>query len=390
MWPHPLSGVPSLTRPDGRSEQKAPSQSPGAGHRLAAIVDSSDDAIISKSLDGTILTWNRAAERLFGYSAGEVIGRSIKMLIPPALHAEEDAILARIRAGQRVEHYDTRRERKDGGVIEISLAVSPIVDGSRRIVGVSTIARDVTERNRAQRELERLKGELEARVRERTNDLQAVVRDLEAFNYTVSHDLRTPLRAISGFAKLLLASLPKGEERRYAQYMLEGATEMSRIVDGLLRLSRINAKALAREPVDITALAQTILQRLEREHPERRVAATVQPGLVAHADPALVEVTMENLLANAWKFTAGRNPGSIHVGRRIHEGRSAFFVEDDGIGFSATDAERLFQPFQRLRPEEFEGNGIGLATVRRIVHAHGGGIAAEGEPGRRATLYFWL
>jgi signal transduction histidine kinase len=244
---------------------------------------------------------------------------------------------------------------------------------------------------REQAALKRLNAELEARVAQRTQELSFTNRELETFSYSVSHDLRTPLRAIDGFSQALLEDEgerigPEGQE--HLRRMRAAAGRMGQLIDDLLHLSRVGRTELAREPVDLGALAQEVAAELQRREPGRRVHLEVQQPLRAQADPRLVRLLLENLLQNAWKFTSRREEAHI----RVHgDGAGGYVVEDDGVGFDMAYAGKLFSPFQRLhRASEFPGTGIGLATVQRIVHRHGGTLRAEGRVGEGARFSFTL
>lgn len=239
--------------------------------------------------------------------------------------------------------------------------------------------------------VEALNRELEDKVRERTKQLQSAIRELEDFAYSVSHDLRTPLRSVEGFADLVLTehaeSLPP-EARDDLLRVQRAGRRMADLIDDLLRLSRISRAGVHREEVDVTRAARSVAASMPARHPGREVEVRVAPGLRASADPALVDLLFEHLLSNAWKYTARREPAHVEVGRGSD---GAFFVRDDGCGFDMRFADKLFKPFQRLcDEEEFEGNGVGLATVARIVELHGGRVWAEAEPERGATFYFTL
>lgn len=217
--------------------------------------------------------------------------------------------------------------------------------------------------------------------------------DFEAFNYSVSHDLRAPLRPLEGFAAVLLSEYAAGLDDRARDYLgriRAAAVRMSQLIDDLLELSKISRTAVRRKPVDVGALATAILQELRVAEPEREVELSIAPHLAVEADARLVQIALENLLRNAWKFTRNRPRARIEIGARP-DGDHAFFVKDDGVGFDPAYAARLFQPFQRLhRATEFEGTGIGLAIVNRIVGAHGGRIWAESSPGSGACFCFTL
>ena len=244
------------------------------------------------------------------------------------------------------------------------------------------------------RELEQARGDLERRVEARTRDLAAANKELEAFSYSVSHDLRAPLRAIDGFSKVLLSNYAKTLDDRGRHYLdrVRAATQrMSELIDDLLGLARVGRKELARKEVDVSALAARVAAELARRDAERAVRVEIAPGLSAHADPQLLTIVLENLMGNAWKFTGKAAAARIEVGREVNGTGEAFYVRDNGAGFDMAYADKLFGAFQRLHLEsDFEGTGIGLVTVQRIVTRHGGRIWAEGAVGKGATFHFTL
>ena len=361
---------------------------------LAAVVDSSDDAIISKTLDGTITAWNSGAEKVFGYSSAEAVGRSLNMLLPPERANEESDILARIVRGESVEHFETVRLRKDGKRIDVSATISPIKDSSGAIVGASKIARDITERERAEEVIRQLNDELEQRVAERTAQLEAANQELEAFSYSVSHDLRAPLRHISGFSQLLVeefgATLAPGA-RHYLDRIQAGTQNMGVLVDELLHLARVGRHAVNRRRTKLNEVVEAVIAMLQPESGGRQVEWAISDLPEAECDPVLVRQIFQNLLSNALKFTRPRTHAVIEVSCQEHDGQPVFIVRDNGVGFSMKYVDKLFGVFQRLhRAEDFEGTGIGLATVQRIVHKHGGQVWAEGKLDQGAAFYFTL
>jgi len=362
--------------------------------RLAALVESSDDAIVSKSLEGIIETWNGGAERLYGYARSEVAGRSINLIVPPDRADEETAILRRIGAGERIPHFDTVRVRKDGTLVDVSLTIFPVRDASGQVIGASHVARDITERKRYENEIRSLNESLEQRVAERTEELAESNRELESFSYSVSHDLRAPLRSIDGFSRLLLEELSSTLDARSKERLERihaAAGRMGQLIDALLDLSRLNRTEMRREFASLSTLATHIVHELQRSMPQRHVEFAIQPGLTAFGDQRLLRILLENLLGNAFKFTSGKAKAVIRFGSTERDGTRVFYVQDDGVGFDMQYAGQLFVPFQRLHAKtKFEGTGIGLATVHRIVLRHGGRIWAEALPGAGATFYFTL
>jgi signal transduction histidine kinase len=259
-------------------------------------------------------------------------------------------------------------------------------------------ARQEAERARAyeahsRQALQQLTAELEERVARRTAELEAANEELEAFSYSVSHDLRAPLRGIDGFLRLVEEGTPELPERshRYLERARAASRRMAQLIDDLLQLARLSRLPLHRERVDVSALARGVVGELQAHEPERAVQLSVREGMVAVADGRLLKIALENLLGNAWKFS-GRTPGaSLEVGCQQQEGRTVFHVRDNGAGFDMAYAQHLFAPFQRLHEAtDFPGSGIGLATVQRIVRRHGGDIWAQSVPGAGATFFFTL
>ena len=351
--------------------------------QLASIVDSAHDAIIGKTLDGIILSWNRSAERIFGYSAEEAKGRPISILIPPDRSDEVPRILERVKRGERVEHYETVRRRKDGTLIDVSTTISPTRDETDKITGASTITSDNTERKRAQQLLN-----------QRTAELEAANKELEAFTFSVSHDLRAPLRHINGFSKILLEDFgpqldPAAKE--YLQRMYETAQYMGRLVDDLLHLARVGRQDLTVQIAGLNALVEEVISQLRTEAQDRQIDWQVGPLPFVACDPGLIKQVFANLLSNALKFARPRERAVIEVGQMNVDGQPVIFVRDNGIGFDMRYADKMFGAFQRLhRQEDFEGTGVGLAIVERIIHKHAGRVWAEAEVGKGATFYFTL
>ena len=361
---------------------------------MAAIVESSEDAIIGNTLDGVITSWNRGAENLFGYPAAEIIGQSILALLPPERIGEEKRIAGNILRGEPVKQLDTVRVRKDGTRIAVSVTISAIRNKEGRIVGASNIARDITGIKLNEARIQELNASLEQKVSERTAELTAANHELDSFAYAVSHDLRAPLRAMSGFSHALIEDYGgqlQGEAKQYLEQIDIASHKMNELVDGLLVLSRSTRGELQHDAVDLSALSERVLAELRQNDPGRQVAARVEPGLQVHGDSLMIEAVMRNLLGNAWKYTAHATEPVIRVYSEEQDGERRFCVADNGAGFDMIHANRLFQPFQRLhRQDEFPGIGIGLATVQRIVYRHGGTIEAQGKPGKGAVFCFSL
>jgi signal transduction histidine kinase len=257
-----------------------------------------------------------------------------------------------------------------------------------------TVLRARTERKRAEEEIRQLNTELEERVRQRTAQLETANQELESFSYSVSHDLRAPLRSIDGFSRILqedygdkLDAAGKDSLTR----VRAASQRMGHLIDDLLQLSRHTRSEMHRTQVNLSALARALADELQKTEPERRVEFMIEPNLVANADASLLRVVLENLLGNAWKFTGKQAAAKIEFGRTTRECASTFYVRDDGVGFNMGYADKLFGAFQRLHSTtDFPGTGIGLATVKRIIHRHGGRVWAESKPNQGATFYFTL
>jgi PAS domain S-box-containing protein len=509
-------------------------------NRLAAIVESSSDAIISKTLDGIITSWNTEAERLYGYDAAEAIGHPITMIVPPHLHEEVRGFLERVRNGERIPHAETVRIRKDGTSVDVAITISPIRGENGTIVGASTVARDLTERRNAERadrqsmelrqqmgaivdsaldcivsmghdatiiefnpaaertfgyrredvigrplaeliippslrqqhiagfanylrtgegpvlgkhvelramrrdgsefpvelsivrvnlpgppiftgfirditrrkqaeeererllerernallEVQRLNSELEDRVAERTAQLENAVEELEAFSYSVSHDLRAPLRAIDGFAGILEQELGPRLDTTSAPHLhtvRRQARRMGQLIDDLLAFAKLSRLPLSRRAVDVDALVRNCLEDLAPALADRECQFNIGELPPCQGDQALLQQVFFNLLANAVKFTVGRDVAHIEVGTLEGSSPTVYFVRDDGAGFDMAYKDKLFGVFQRLhREDEFEGTGVGLAMVERVVRRHGGKVWAEAAVGTGATFFLTL
>ncbi len=487
--------------------------------RLAAIVENSNDAIISRTLDGTILSWNAAAVRLLGYTAAEMIGKSIAIIMPPGTLDDHLTPASLLLQGGRIPPTEVLRRAKNGRLIDVLRSVSPIMSEAGEVVGAAVIMHDfserkraetalatktavlsatlenmtqgisvvgadrrllawnrrfiellafpqelfhdqitledlfrynaqrgeygpgdpeaqvcarverfmrreahafervrangtvleirgqpmpgggfvttytdITERKAAERALVQLNAELEQRVAERTAELERANSELEAFTYSVSHDLRSPLRAISGFSSIILAenrARLDAESADYLQRVVAAGKRMGLLIDDLLSLSRVSRQDVRRERFDYSALAADVVAALIQTHPGRNVRVSIQPDLSLDADPGLMRIVLENLVGNAWKFSAGAADALIEIGGERRDGVDVCFVRDNGAGFDMQHASQLFKPFQRLHDsKDFEGTGIGLSIVQRVIARHGGRVWAEGALGRGACFYF--
>ena len=379
---------------DRRRAEEALRRSQG---QLAGVIGSAMDAIISIDGEQRIVLFNTAAETMFRCPAEEAIGRSLNRFIPERFRSTHHGY---IQAFGRTNV--TKRSmgalspifglRTDGEEFPIEASISQLESDGQRLYTV--ILRDITERRRVEEEVSRLNADLEQRVAERTAELQAANNELEAFSYSVSHDLRAPLRAIDGFSLAILedyADKLDEEGRGYLEQVRGASQEMAHLIDALLHLARVTRSEIRRDVVNLSELAQVVVGDLQRRQPERDIAIKIEEGLITEGDRHLLRILLNNLLGNAWKFTLKRDRPEITLGQQQRDSETVYFIRDNGAGFDMAYAGKLFGAFQRLHgSSEFEGTGIGLATVQRIVHRHRGRVWAQSAVNRGATFYFTL
>lgn len=372
-----------------KKAQEALSQSE---ERYRAVVEQSTEGLYLVDGDTKrLLETNPALQNMLGYEAEELRSMELHEIVAHAREDVEANVERTLREGTRFIR-ERKYLRKDGSVVEVEIAASAINYSGKRVICAAI--RDITERKKAEEAIRALNEELEDRVRRRTAQLKAANEELEAFSYSVSHDLRAPLRAMTGFSRILLEDYCGELDEEGLDYLkrtLDAGERMGDLIDDLLDLSRLTRRRMRREEVDLSALARGVAEDLRRTEPERRARFDIAEGLSAKGDAGLLRVVMDNLLGNAWKFTRKEPEALIEFGAIEREGRSVYYVRDNGVGFDAAHAERIFDPFQRLHgDDEFEGTGVGLATVTRIVRRHGGTLWAEGQTGRGTTFYFVL
>jgi PAS domain S-box-containing protein len=389
-----IIGISSISR-DITGRKRAELELQESQARFSGIIGSAMDAIISVDVEQHITIFNEAAEKMFRCPAGEALGQPLERFIPARFReAHREHVAAFGRTGVTGRAMGNLRPlsglRADGEEFSIEASISHVEVGGQRTYTV--ILRDITERKRAEEQILQLNAELEQRVEERTVELTAANKELESFTYSVAHDLRAPLRHIDAFSKILADdcadSLPPGAQH-YLHNIRNSTAKMSQLVDDLLNLARVGRQELIRRPTPLSALVDEVIKDLKDETAGRKLEWHLQPLPAVECDPGLMKQVFANLLSNAVKYTRPRAVAVIEVGYRKLNGDSAVFIRDNGVGFSMKYADKLFGVFQRFhRAEEFEGTGVGLATVDRIVRKHGGHIWAEAAVDQGATFYF--
>ena len=371
------------------------------------LFDSAMAGVVSITPAGLITTVNPAFEQLVGYSAAELIqqrnirvfyldeelqvrARELTTQLARSVGPAESICLSSAMGIPEMREWTYRR--KDRSHVSVLVSISPLHDINGALTGFVVMAWDITERKKVREEIVRLNAELEGRVNRRTAEIERNAEDFQLLSYSVSHDLRQPLIAISGYIHRLKREVASSEGQRYLGRIAAGVEQVNIRADALIYFANLSRRRLQRVTIDLEQLANDEFQRLQREAPERQLLALVQPGLSVWADLALMTEAINELILNAWQFTAGRDQSIIEVGSKLGEqGETIYFVRDNGLGFDMAYVNTLFELFQRIEPiPGSAGQGLGLAKVKRIIARHGGKLWAESQINEGSVFYFTL
>ena len=360
--------------------------------RFRSLAESAPIGIYQLDLQGNALYANSRWSAMSGYSFEESSG--LRWL--QALHPDDRESARQHFRAAREQHtgtgFEFRFVQPSGRIVWCITRISPLFDRDGQLYGYVGSNEDITERKLAEQAIRELNESLEVQVRQRTEQLAATNRELESFTWSVSHDMRAPLRSIDGFANALAEDETERLSEQGKSYLVRirsGVARLNDLVNAFLQLSRLSSSELRRTDVDLTAMSEEILAELASQQPQRQLRRSIAAGLRIHADPAQLRILLTNLLSNAWKFSANQPASEIRVYGSEQNGETIYHIEDNGAGFDMAQVDKLFTPFQRLHTQsEFEGSGIGLATCRRIIQRHRGRIWGEATPGKGARFSF--
>ncbi|HEX8820978.1 MAG TPA: PAS domain S-box protein [Archangium sp.] len=380
---------------DTQGERQAQAERRRTEQHFQLIVEAAQEGIWTLDTENRTSYVNHYLADMLGYTVDEMMGRHVNDFMGEEARQKTTTNLERRRQGKSAIH-DTQLLHKEGRIIWVMMSSNPMCDEEGRYIGALAMVTDITRRREAEEQVRQLNTQLEKRIAERTAQLEFSNRELEAFAYSVAHDLRAPLRSISNFTLALTEDCTDQLDemgKDYIKRIRASAQRMSELIDGILSLSRVNRTEFVEEEVNLSNLARSISEHLQRWQPQRTARFTLQEGLVDRGDAQLLRSVLENLMGNAWKFTRERPVTEIEFGVIPSEDgkERVYFVRDNGAGFDMAFQNKLFGVFQRLHTQqEFEGNGVGLATVQRVVRRHGGRVWGEGKVDHGATFFFTL
>jgi PAS domain S-box-containing protein len=366
---------------------------------LSTTLQSITEAVIATDGAGRVRLFNRVAETLTGWTQEEARQRTLDEILALVDERTGAPLENPVRRALEERAPVTASERsalisRSGRLIAVEESAAPILDSYGQLLGGVLVLRDVTESRQQLQQIHKLNAELEQRVLQRTAALETANRELEAFSYSVAHDLRAPLRGIDSFSQLLIDRYSERLEeggREYVRRVRRATNRMAQLIDALLSLAQVGRSDVQPVEFDLSQLVRSVTAEIATAHADRKVAVRVQPDMKAFGDPRLLRIVLVNLLDNAWKFSARREDAAVEIGIGHNADVATYFVRDNGAGFDTAHAQKLFGAFQRLHAEhEFPGTGIGLAIVQRVIDRHGGTIWAESEPGHGATFFFTL
>jgi len=370
--------------------------------RYRSVIASMAEGIIVENAELQILAFNASALKILGLTEDQLLGRTSLDPRWRAIHedgtpfpGDRHPVVMSARTGKSFSNVIMGVHRPDGNMVWVSINSEPLIrEGDDKLYGAVASFTDITERRKVAAEIAQYRDHLEAMVSERTAALEAANKELEAFSYSVSHDLRAPLRSIDGFSHAITedyAEVLDDTGKDFLRRIRNSAQHMGKLIDAILSLSKVTRSNFIPEEVDLSGMAHAIIDKYRHEEPDRRVRIEIMPGLQHLADRLLIGIVLDNLLGNAWKYTGRTDNASIEFGAIVKNNTTIYYVRDNGVGFEMKYINKLFGAFQRLhRPDEFEGTGIGLVTASRIVRRHGGQVWAEAQPGKGATFYFTL